>query len=135
MIKLTNIHSAPYGVHDDRGRLHMLKPGESVSLVLSRATLAIVNNGGSFFKVEPLHDVQTIEGLAPEEIYSGKMLEELQEAIKDDEPEAVDLAQLQEDAQALGIKIDKRWGAKRLQTEIDRALAADAVRDTDSDPA
>jgi hypothetical protein len=36
-----------------------------------------------------------------------------------DEPE---LDKLREDAKALGIDFDGRWGVKRLQTEIDKAL-------------
>lgn len=136
MIKLTNIHTAPYGLYDEAGKLHMLVPGQTKSLVLSRATLAIVT-GGSFFKVEPGHDKDsvTIEGLAPEEIYSGPLLDELQEAVKEDEHKADSLAQLREDAAALGVKVDSRWGVKRLQSEIDKALASDAVPTSDSDPA
>lgn len=34
----------------------------------------------------------------------------------------VDIEKLREDAKALGIDFDGRWGVKRLQTEIDKAL-------------
>ncbi len=33
-----------------------------------------------------------------------------------------DVTQLRTDAQGLGIIVDRRWGAKRLQAEIDLAL-------------
>lgn len=34
-----------------------------------------------------------------------------------------DVEKLRADAEALGVKTDLRWGAKRLQAEIDKALA------------
>lgn len=34
-----------------------------------------------------------------------------------------DIDKLRADAEALGIAIDRRWGARRLQAEIDKALA------------
>lgn len=34
-----------------------------------------------------------------------------------------DLDKLRADAEALNIAVDRRWGAKRLQAEIDKALA------------
>jgi len=34
-----------------------------------------------------------------------------------------DIDKLRADAEALNIAIDRRWGAKRLQAEIDKALA------------
>jgi len=36
---------------------------------------------------------------------------------------AEDIGKLRADAEALNIAVDRRWGAKRLQAEIDKALA------------
>jgi hypothetical protein len=36
----------------------------------------------------------------------------------------IDFDELRKKAEALGIKVDGRWSAKRLQSEIDVALAA-----------
>lgn len=34
-----------------------------------------------------------------------------------------DIEKLRADATALGVKVDLRWGSKRIQSEIDKALA------------
>lgn len=51
--------------------------------------------------------------------------------LADDEPaasvdqgESADIESLREQAEGLGINVDKRWSAKRLQAEIDKALGA-----------
>lgn len=40
----------------------------------------------------------------------------------EDEPEDDIIEKLREDAKSLNIDVDGRWGAKRLQAEIDKAL-------------
>lgn len=80
--------------------------------------------------------VEALEAKAAEFVYG-----ELSETVSDSEhqepsgnadqeetQEPEDLTQLRKDAEDLGIEVDGRWGAKRLQSEIDNAL-----RNTDSD--
>lgn len=41
--------------------------------------------------------------------------------VQADEEEEDDTAGLKEQAEALGIKVDKRWGADRIRSEIEKA--------------
>lgn len=45
-----------------------------------------------------------------------------------DDPALVDMDALRRDAEALGIKVDRRWGELRLRDEMDAAVAAMAAQ-------
>lgn len=117
-MKITNVSKAKRGIHDDRGRLKMLAPGQSIEISVSARQEELLRKK-SCFKIQAgeqiLFPTETLdENTAPQE----------------NGVNAIDY--LRADAESLGINIDKRWGEKRLQAEIDRVLS-DAVRDTDSE--
>ena len=45
-----------------------------------------------------------------------------------------DVEKLRAEAESLGVKIDQRWGAPRLQQEIDAALAAPSAEEKPAEP-
>lgn len=103
MIELKNTGRSPRVVYDVRGRAVVVEPGATKSINITDETAAMLVRRG-VFEIVKTED-------APKEI--------------DQELEA-----LRADADGLGIKVNKRWKAERLQQEIDNAL-----RDTDSEPA
>lgn len=116
-MKITNVSKAERGIHDDRGRLKMLRPGQSIEISVSARQKELLRKK-SCFTIQPddraFPPVETLdENTAPQE----------------NGVNAIDY--LRADAESLGINVDKRWGEKRLQAEIDRVLS-DAVHNTDS---
>lgn len=103
MYLLENTGRSPRGVHDVNGRCVVVEPKKKKPVKITKETAEILVRMRTW-------SVTVIED-APKQ---------------PEEPE--DLAQLRKDAEDLGIEVDGRWGAKRLQSEIDNAL-----RNTDSD--
>lgn len=131
-MKITNLSKAVRGIHDDRGRLKMLAPGQSIEISVSAKQEELLRKKACF-KIQAV----VIHGVKPDQIYSGEKLKAAVEEALDENTapqengvNAIDY--LRADAESLGIQIDKRWGEKRLQAEIDKVLS-DAVHDTDSE--
>lgn len=109
MYLLENTGRSPRGVHDVNGRCVVVEPKEKKPVKITKETAEMLVRMGTF-------SVTSVEQ-APQ-----------QQAATEDQQEPEDLTQLRKDAEELGIEVDGRWGAKRLQSEIDNAL-----RNTDSD--
>ena len=131
-MKITNLSKAVRGIHDDRGRIHMLAPGQSIEISVSAKQEELLRKKACF-KIQTV----VIPGVKPDQIYSGKkpkaaVEEALDENTAPQENGVNAIDYLRADAESLGIIVDKRWGEKRLQAEIDKALS-DAVHTTDSE--
>lgn len=111
-MKVTNLSKSVRGIHDDRGRLKMLAPGQSIEISVSAKQEDLLRRK-SCFKIQAGEQV-----IFPSE--------------KQEANGVAAIDYLRADAESLGINVDKRWGEKRLQAEIDKALS-DAVHDTDSE--
>jgi len=113
-MKITNITQALQGVHTVDG-VKFIRPGESrvlefddiVADKIKRSKLFVVSDD---MKVDA---VEIMEGKA--------IVTETAGATEDDE--AARHAELVDQAKFLGVDVDNRWGAKRLQKEIDKKLA------------
>jgi len=132
-VKITNVSKAKRGIHDDRGRLRMLAPGQSIEISVSAKQAELLRKKACF----KIQAVVVIPGVKPDQIYSGEKLkaaaeEALDENTAPQENGVSSIDYLRADAESLGIQVDKRWGEKRLQAEIDKVLS-DAVHDTDSE--
>lgn len=115
---VTNVGNGPRGLRDDQGRGYMLAPGQSIEISVSAKQEQLLRKK-SCFKIQAgkqvLFPTETLdENTVPQE----------------NGVNAIDY--LRADAESLGIQVDKRWGEKRLQAEIDKVLS-DAVHDTDSE--
>lgn len=130
-MKITNVSKATRGIHDDRGRIHMLAPGQSIEISVSARAEKLLRKKACF-KVRAGEQKVVIPGLKSDEIYKGDAVKAALDKFPAPKVEEESLAQLRIDAESLGINVDKRWGEKRLQAEIDRVLS-DAVHDTDSE--
>lgn len=134
-MKITNLSKADRGIHDDRGRLKMLAPGQSIEISVSAKQEQLLRKK-SCFKIQDGEQKVVIAGIKRDEIYKGESVKAaLDKAPKTEVAPKIEeesLAQLRIDAESLGISVDKRWGEKRLQAEIDKVLS-DAVHDTDSE--
>lgn len=132
-MKITNLSKAVRGIHDDRGRIHMLAPGQSIEISVSAKQEELLRKKACF----KIQAVFVIHGVSQDQLYSGEKLKAAIESALDENTvpqengvNAIDY--LRADAESLGINVDKRWGEKRLQAEIDKALS-DAVHTTDSE--
>ena len=130
-MKITNVSKAKRGIHDDRGRLRMLAPGQSVEISVSAKQEELLRKK-SCFKIQAGEKKVVISGIESDEIYKGDTIKAALDKFPAPKAEEESLAQLRIDAESLGISVDKRWGEKRLQAEIDKVLS-DAVHDTDSE--
>lgn len=131
-MKITNVSKATRGIHDDRGRIHMLAPGQSIEISVSAKQEELLRKK-SCFKIQEGDQMVVIAGLERDEIYKGEaVVSAIEQSFAEQDKPASEIDQLREDAESLGINVDKRWGEKRLQAEIDKVLS-DAVHDTDSE--
>lgn len=96
----------------------MLAPGQSIEISVSAKQADILRKKSCF-------EVQDREHV----LFQDETLDE-NTVPQENGVNAIDY--LRADAESLGIQVDKRWGEKRLQAEIDRVLS-DAVHDTDSE--
>jgi len=115
-VNIKNLSKAVRGIHDDRGRLRMLAPGQSIEISVSAKQEELLRKKSCF-------EIQAGEQV----LFQAETLDE-NTAPQENGVNAIDY--LRADAESLGIQVDKRWGEKRLQAEIDRVLS-DAVHDTD----
>lgn len=144
-MQIKNISASPRGVYSKVGKIVVVQPGDTKEVVLSEATAALVRKSPSWEVVaaaaQSISDTSTnpelpiirAEGIDPDSLLPGGVAEGEQDGDgTDDSPEgdpepepSVDA--LRKQAEELGIRVDKRWGAERLSQEIENAL-----RETDS---
>jgi len=116
MVRLRNVADSPRGVYALSG-MEMFSPGEERDVELAPGERSSL---GSYFRVVKAEAAQEAPAKAPEPVKADPA------PVTEPDPEdaASDIDALRAEAESLGIDVDNRWREKRLQAEIDKALAS-----------